>query len=214
MFITAMALGSAANAILLQYTASLWLFLAGVCFLHEPVDRRGVISLGIGLAGIGAIVVGGLASSDTGAGNQWQILLLGLGSGLTYAGVILGLRAQRGASSIWLTVVNHLFGGFVLLPFVWWQGEANPTLPQLGWLALFGTLQMGLPYALMARGLRSVSPQEAGALTLMEPILNPAWAYLVAPDKEKPTPYIFLGGAFILGALAYRYWPDKKAGRT
>jgi drug/metabolite transporter (DMT)-like permease len=59
----------------------------------------------------------------------------------------------------------------------------------------------------MARGLRVVSTQEAGVITLLEPLLNPLWAYLVAPQKESPTAYTFVGGALILGALAWRYWP-------
>jgi drug/metabolite transporter (DMT)-like permease len=201
-----MALGPAANAILLQYTAPLWLFLVGVCLLGEPADRRGVVSLVIGLLGIAVIVMGGLAA-QSGGDSQLLILLLGLGSGATYAGVLLGLRAQRNASPVWLTVVNHLFSGIVLLPFVWSLGL--PTLPQLAWLALFGTLQMGVPYALMAQGLRTVSPQEASTLSLLEPVLVPVWAYLVAPQKEQPTVVLFVGGACILGALAYRYWPTR-----
>ena len=78
---------------------------------------------------------------------------------------------------------------------------------QVGFLVIFGTFQMGIPYLLMTRGLQSVSPQEAGTLTLVEPLLNPVWAYLVAQAKEKPTIYIFLGGGLILLGLAYRYWP-------
>jgi drug/metabolite transporter (DMT)-like permease len=64
---------------------------------------------------------------------------------------------------------------------------------------LFGTVQMGMAYLLMARGLKYVSPQEAGTLTLLEPILNPLWAYLVSPEREKLTIYIVVGGICILG---------------
>jgi drug/metabolite transporter (DMT)-like permease len=69
---------------------------------------------------------------------------------------------------------------------------------------------MGLPYLLMARGLQSVSALEAGTLTLLEPLLNPMWAFLASPDTERPTLYTWAGGACILGALAYRYWPGQK----
>ncbi len=106
---------------------------------------------------------------------------------------------------MWLTVVNHLFGAAVLLPFVWSLGL--PTLPQLAFLVFFGAFQMGVPYLLMARGLRHVSPQEAGTLTLLEPLLNPLWAYLVAPEKEKLTLPVAIGGSLILLGLIYRYWP-------
>jgi drug/metabolite transporter (DMT)-like permease len=66
---------------------------------------------------------------------------------------------------------------------------------------------MSLPYWLVARGLQTVSPQEAGTLTLLEPLLNPLWAYLVSPATEGLNRYTLIGGACILGALAYRYWP-------
>src|SRR5262245_41027076 len=45
MFVGAMVLGSAANAILLQYTAPLWLYVLGVWMLREPPERRGIIAI-------------------------------------------------------------------------------------------------------------------------------------------------------------------------
>ena len=172
-----------------------------------PIADAGHTRLALAaLAGIAVIIYGGWR------GEQLEVVALGLLSGLFFAGVLLGLRFQRGASPIWLTVVNHGFAGVVLLPFLW--GYPLPTLPQVGWLALFGVFQMGLPYALMARGLRTVSPQEAGTLSLLEPMLNPVWAYLVSPEKERPTVYVLLGGVCILGALAYRYWPVRPMDNT
>jgi drug/metabolite transporter (DMT)-like permease len=204
LFVSAISLGPAANAILLQYTAPIWLYLAGVSFLKEQPQRHGATVVLLGAIGIGVIVLGGWQ------GGQLPIVLLGLGSGVGYAAVLLGLRVQRGVSVVWVTVVNHLFAGLVLLPFA--LRYPPPTPAQLGWLFLFGTLQMGLPYALMARGLRSVSPQEAGTLTLLEPLLNPVWAYLASPATETPGWYTLTGGLFILGALAWRYWPTLASG--
>src|SRR5207248_11529380 len=130
-----------------------------------------------------------------------------LGSGVTYAGVLLCLRVLRGAPSGLLTVLNHLLGGLVLLPFVLVLAPPVPTARQWVVLLLFGAVQMGLPYFLVARGLRSVSPQEAGTITLIEPLLNPLWAYLIS--GEVPSPWTLVGGSFILGALAWRYWPRR-----
>jgi hypothetical protein len=47
-------------------------------------------------------------------------------------------------------------------------------------------------------------------LTLLEPILNPVWAYLIAPETETPPITIWIGGALVLGALAWRYMPRAK----
>jgi drug/metabolite transporter (DMT)-like permease len=203
LFVSALAAGSAANAILLQYTAPMWMYLVSVWWLREPADRRGAVSLVIGMAGIGLIVAGGFF--DAGQVGQLPVIVLALGSGITYAGVLIGLRVLRDVSSRWLTVFNQLVSAAVLLPFVW--GATLPTAGQAVVLFLYGTLQLALPYWLVARGLRRVSPQEAGTLTLLEPLLNPLWAYLVSPATETPSVWTLGGGAFILGALAYRYWP-------
>ena len=116
-----------------------------------------------------------------------------------------GLRVLRGASSRWLTVLNQLAGGVALVPLVWSLGV--PTPEQLAVLFVYGAAQMALPYWLVARGLRTVSPQEAGTITLLEPLVNPLWAYLVS--GETPGWPTVAGGAFILGALAWRYWPRQ-----
>jgi drug/metabolite transporter (DMT)-like permease len=202
LFVTAMALGTSANAILLQYSAPLWMYLAAIFLLGEPADRRGSITLAIGLFGIAVIILGGWQEGDL------TVVAIALLSGFTYAGVLIGLRVLRRHSSSWLTVWNHLLGGLVLVPLI--VSLRPPTFTQFVVLFFYGSLQMGLPYWLVARGLRVVSPQEAGAITLLEPILNPIWAYLVSPRTEVPSPFTFLGGAMILGALAWRYWPRAR----
>ena len=199
LFVSAMALGSAANAILLQYTAPMWMFLASVWWLGEPADRRSSVALAVGLAGIAILIIGGWQDA------QLRVIAIALGSGITYAGVIVFLRVLRNSSPRWLTVLNHFMGALVLFPLAWFL--PRPTAGQLVCLFFFGAVQMGLPYWLVARGLRSVSPQEAGTITLLEPLLNPLWAYLVA--SELPSPFTLVGGAFILGALLWRYWPGR-----
>jgi DME family drug/metabolite transporter len=196
-FISAQALGTAANAILLQNSAPLWLYLVSIFWLGETPDRRGSLSLFLGLFGIAIIIAGGW--------QEGKLPLIGIGllSGFTYAGVILCLRVLRDMSTSWLTVWNHLIGGLALVPFVLMLRP--PSWQQYIVLFLFGAIQLGLPYWLMARGLRSVSAPEAGAITLLEPVLNPVWTYLVC--GEQPHPLTYAGGAVILVALAYRYWP-------
>ena len=203
-FILALTGGKAANAIMLQYTAPLWIYLAGVFWLGEVPSLRGWTSVLIGLVGIFVLMMGGRKEADL------PVVGLGLASGVFYAGVVVFLRVLRDAASNWLTVLNHLGAALVVAPVLLVRGWPALTLAQLAALALFGVVQMGLPYLLMARGLRVVSPQEAGVITLLEPLLNPLFAYLVARDTEAPTMYTLLGGACILGALAWRYWPNRK----
>ncbi len=202
LYLSAQALGTAANAVLLQYSAPMWLYLASICLLGEKSDSRSTVSLVIGMTGIAVIVGGNLQ------GAKLTVVMIGLASGVTYAIVLICLRVMREVSSTWITIWNQLCGALLLLPFVW--SLEPPTLPQFVLLFFFGSLQLGLPYYLMARGLKTVSPQEAGVITLLEPILNPVWAYIVSPATEKPQMVTLVGGVFIVGALAWRYWPSGK----
>src|SRR5262249_28871829 len=122
-FVTALALGPAANAIVLQYTAPMWMYLASIWWLGEPADGRSSTALGVGLVGIGIIFIGGGQEE-----GQLPIVGLALVSGLGYAGVLLCLRVLREASPRWLTVLNHLCAGVVLLPFIY--ALAAPTALQ------------------------------------------------------------------------------------
>lgn len=215
LYLSALSLGPAANAILLQNTAPFWVYLIGVHLLGQPADRRSWRAVLVAMGGAGVMLAGnwprGLPADQAAA--QAEVMLMAVGSGVAYAGVILFLRALRDESSAWLTAWNLLGSGLLLLLFVAAaRGPAaaldllaRPTAGQLAFLALFGGLQMALPYLLFARGLKAVGPQEAGLITLLEPVLNPLWAYLLSPDTDTPTRWTVGGGAVMLFALGWRY---------
>jgi drug/metabolite transporter (DMT)-like permease len=196
-FVRAQVEGTAANAILLQYAAPMWMFLASVLLLGERVQWRGIGPLIVGLLGVVVIVAGSWGNADL------PVVGMGLTSGICYAAVVIFLRVLRTCSARWLAVLNLLGTAVALSP--WIVTTSLPSWPQLAVLIVYGSVQMGLPYWLMGHGLRTVSAQEAGTITLLEPLLNPFWAYLVV--GEVPAPVTFVGGAFILGALVWRYWP-------
>ena len=196
-FVAALAIGSSASAVLLQYTAPFWVVLIGWMLWKEKLDRATVISLVLAMAGVGCLVIEGW--------EDGHLLAVGLAlaSGVGFALVLLGLGWLKDMPSAPVTVFNFLTGALVLLPVVLMQ--APPTVKQLAVMAVFGGLQMGLPYLIAARALRHVSAREAGLITLLEPLLNPVWARLLAPESEPVTLWMALGGLGILGALVARY---------
>ncbi len=200
-YITAAALGSAASAVLLQYSAPLWMYLIATCFLGEKATPRGTLTLAIGMTGIAILIAGGWQDEKV------AVVLLALTSGVFFAFILIGLRLLRGESSAWVTVLNLFGGTLALVPLVWHL--PLPSWPQVATLVFFGAVQLGIPYLLMARGLRVVGAQEASTLTLLEPLLNPVWAFLASPGTETPTIHTLLGGGCVLAALLYRYWPTR-----
>ncbi len=219
LYISALARGSAANAILLQNTAPVWVYVLGVYFFGDLRDSRSLRAVVIGLAGAIVIVAGnwprGLSPVEQ--SSQQEVLIMAVGSGFFYALVVLFLRHLRNESSAWLTVLNLLGGSLVIAAFAARTVGTNqfmtwlmqPTARQLLFIALYGIVQLAFAYMLFSQGLKSISPQEAGIITLIEPVLNPVWAYLIAPEKETPTVWTLAGGGLLLAALAWRYWPRR-----
>jgi drug/metabolite transporter (DMT)-like permease len=197
LYVSALMRGSAANAIFLQYTAPFWVYPASVWLLGEPASRRALWAMLAAMAGVAVIVAGGPA-------GQGEVMAMALGSGATYAAVLVCLRGLRDQPSRWLTMLNNL--GAAVLLWLYFRPEL-PRAGQVGFLAVYGILQLGIPYCLIAYGLRSVSPQEAGTITLLEPLFLTLWAYLIAPEAETPPWTTVIGGGIILAALAWRYAP-------
>lgn len=206
-FLASVKTTTSANAIFLQCTAVLWVVPLSALFLGERPDRRARVSIAIATIGIALIVGWGY----DGRTDEWRGIALGLASGMLYAGVSVSLRGLRDFDPLWLSAALNLLGTVALglWAAVSGQGIASPSGPQVLVLIAFGGLQMAIPYALYARGLREIGAPEAGLIGLIEPILNPIWVVLFV--HERPAGATIIGGGFLLAGLAYRYWPSRMA---
>lgn len=201
-FVTAMAIDNVAKALALQYVAPMWTYIAGLIWLGEAPNRRSLFSVMLAVLGVAVIVWGGWRH------GQLPVVALGVVSGLMYSAVLIFLRKLKSESSRWLTALNFLVSAIVLVPFV--IAVPVPTWPQMICLLIFGTIQLALPYWLIAKGLQSVSPQEVACLTLIEVPLSPIWAWLVATHPRPPLLTDLIGAAVILAALLLRYVPIRR----
>jgi drug/metabolite transporter (DMT)-like permease len=197
LFVSATRLTTAANAILLQYTSPLWVMLLSYPVLHErPGAREYGIAAGC-LAGLTLFFLDELTPGGT------LGMVLALGSGLTMACMVLGLRheGRRGTDSASLTAVllGNALCALVCAP---WMAAALPLMGTTDWivLALLGSFQIGVSYVLFSHGLRHVTALRAILLGLVEPVLNPLWVWL--GNGERPSAWTIAGGAVILICLA------------
>jgi drug/metabolite transporter, DME family len=198
LYISAITLTTAAAAIFLQYTSIVWISLGGWLWQRETLDGYRIAALVCGLVGIFTMVMDSLSSQYL-MGN-----LLALGSGISYAGVVLCLRVLRNESTMWLIFLAHLVSGIVLLPTM---GHALAVAEPTHWfvMAFLGTALMAAPYLLFAYGVRYVSASEAALLPLLEPILSPVWVWLAW--KEVPPTGTWIAGGLILLGLILQRWP-------
>jgi drug/metabolite transporter (DMT)-like permease len=192
----------------------MWVLLAGVFIFRERVVLRDWLLVVLCGLGIALILTFEFRNAEK---QSLEAVGYGVLSGIFYAGVVLSLRQMREFESAWLVGLNHLVTALVLSPWAIQSYQSGQHWPS-GWLWLllagFGILQMGLPYVLFARGLKTIPGHEAAGIGLLEPLLVPIWAYFVTAGEDVPKWWTLAGGGLIFAGLVVRYLgttPSKDA---
>ncbi|MBI1827469.1 MAG: DMT family transporter [Planctomycetes bacterium] len=193
-FVIANTMTHSANAIILQYTSTFWIFGLSPLLLKERSSTRDLKCLALSMLGIGVIFAGNTHASPGG-------LIFALLAGLFYALLTLSLRGLRGADAAAITVANSLGSALLLLPIVIYMGGLDVSRRCLVLLVVMGVVQFGIPYYLYSLGLRRVPAYQAALITLLEPLLVPVWAYFAVGDV--PPAMTMIGGAFVFAAFAW-----------
>lgn len=222
-FVQANKLTTSANAIFLQSTAPIYILIFAPLFLRERITRRDLLFLlcvGAGIVGFFLDEQEPLGTApNPGLGNA-----VALASGLSWALTVVGMR--------WLSAHKHGVehgstnevggvGAVVAgnaLAFALCIGPALSTpipLDQSGhplqkWIVItyLGVFQIALAYVLLTSALRYVPAFEASVLLLIEPVLNPVWAFFV--NGERPGAWALAGGVLIVSATAIKTWWDGR----
>jgi drug/metabolite transporter (DMT)-like permease len=103
-------------------------------------------------------------------------------------------------------VCGNVTACLVALPLALPVSHATPA----DWLTIvfLGLVQIALAYAVLTRGMSRVPVLEASLLLLVEPVLNPVWAFAV--HGEVPAPWAIAGAAIILAATAAKTVLDRE----
>lgn len=190
-------LTTAANAIVLQNTAPVFVCLLVYLLFRERVTRPNLVTLLFGMAGI-LVIFGGAAGAQ-----ELQGVTVGLGSGFMLGVYFVNLRFLRGFDPFALMLANNVVSSVALLGFTHFQLAVSVT--ELAALACLGVVQFAFAHYFFFRSLDHISVQEASLISLVEPVLNPLWVALWV--GELPSVATFIGGGMILGGLALRYLP-------
>jgi drug/metabolite transporter (DMT)-like permease len=201
--VVATKLTTSANAILLQYTAPIYVALLAPRLLNEPTHARDWLFIVMALGGMSLFFLDQLTPA-----GMWGNLA-GLASGVCFALLIMSLRAQRDSSPFESVILGNILAALICLPFMF-----GP-LPSLqGWLTLLalGTVQLALAYYCYSLGIKTVGALSAIIITTIEPIMNPLWvAWGVG---EVPGPWALVGGMLILTAVTGRgIYSARRKGR-
>ena len=183
-------LTTAANTIILQFTAPIFVIFFVWLFFKEIPKKLDVITSGIVFVGIIFFFVDGISSGNI-LGDFLAVL-----SGVAYAGVFMMNSFEKSDS------LSSIFLGQSLsaLTGIWFVfGETNFGATAIGGILALGIFQLALAYIFMAKGLEEVPAVTASLTTAIEPILNPLLVALFY--HEMITPLSFVGAIIVIVAI-------------
>ncbi len=176
LYMSAIKLTTAATAIVLQYTAPIFVFLFTIVIQKRRPKRSETLIVFMVFGGCALSFADGLDPAHV-FGN-----LLGLLSGVTFAGQIIVFNdpstdAEDGV------LLSNLFSFLICFPFWFFDKTLVFTKGALFWIVILGVFQYGLANFCFARGVQKLNKVETSLLMSIEPIFNPIPVWIVTGEK-------------------------------
>lgn len=203
LFAVANKMTTAANTIVLEYTAPIFVILLSAIFLRRRPGRLDLAACAVVFLGVLCFFLeslgGGHLSGD----------LLALLSGVTYGGVFMLNEVPNGdpiSSVFWSAMMSTLIG----LPQMVQQPRLEGTA--LVSMLVLGVFQLGLAFVFLTVGLKTTPSITASLVTGIEPVLNPV---LVAVFYHEYMGVFSVIGAciVIVGVVGYNVLKEKQQAR-
>ena len=195
-------LTTAANTIVLQFTAPVFVIILMALIYHQRPKKPDLITCFLVMLGVVLFFVDGLQAGNL-TGNITAIL-----SGICYAGVFM-MNTGENADAISSCFLGQLTAGLVLTPMCF--SETDFSAPILAAVIALGIIQVGGAYVLLSLGIEHTPPVTASLITGLEPIMNPL---LVAVFYGESVSTLSIIGSVIVVCtiMVYNIWLSRGAG--
>lgn len=193
-------LTTAANAIVLQFTAPVFVILFMALFFHAKPKKADAVTCASVLFGVCLFFIDGIQAGNL-LGNVTAIL-----SGVCYAGVFMMNTAER-SDALSSCFLGQLAAGLMFSPLC--ARETDFSAPTLLTVLALGAVQVGLAYIFFSLGIRRTPPVTASLITGLEPVLNPLWVALFY--HETVSALAVVGAVIVVGSIVlYNVWLAKE----
>lgn len=186
-FVIATKLTTAANAIVLQFTAPIFLIIYIYIIWKKKPDKNAVIACIFIFVGILCFFFDKISFGGQ-LGN-----LLAIISGSLYAFIFI-LKKIKNADFESSILISQLASFIIFIP--WYFKETDYTSTNFLLIIVLGVVQMGAAYICLAYGLDRVTPLTAALASTIEPVLNPIWVAIFY--GEIISPIAMLGAAVVI----------------
>lgn len=191
----AIKLSGGATAVVLLYTAPVWVAAFSRFMFGEHINKRKALAVGIALCGTAMVCFSGgsLPGQASLAG-----IACGLLSGLCYATHYPFYRWWQSRYSTATIYGYMLLGGLAALGFGG-PVHINHAPATWGWLFALGLLTCYLAYICYGQGLKRISLVRAAVTCHLEPVLGTLWVWLFWNESFSAAGWF--GGTLVLGAV-------------
>lgn len=201
-FVMANKMTTAANAIVLQFTAPVFIVLFSAVLYKKKIRREDLAVVLVVLAGIAFFFFDQLGPS-TAAGN-----FVAIAAGMFMAGMFMGVERLQPDERFSAILIGQTFAFLVGLPAViLTKPVMNATT--VSSILILGVFQLGLSYVLYVKASETCPALACCLLSAAEPLLNPIWVMIF--DGEKPGVFALIGGIIVITAIAaWTIWDGKQ----
>jgi drug/metabolite transporter (DMT)-like permease len=191
-FVSANKLTSAANAIVLQFTAPVFILIFSAVFLRQKFRRSDILTVILTLAGISVFFLGSLDAGQA-LGNIIAVL-----SGIFMAGMYIAVGSTDEKEKMSGILFGHVLTALVGIPFAFFT-EGSITQVSILSVIILGVFQLGIPYILLGLASKNCPALACSLIAAVEPLLNPVWVLIFS--GESPGLFAVFGGVVIISAV-------------
>ena len=188
-FVAANKLTTAANSIVLQFTAPMFIVVFSVLFLKKKFSRSDIFAVVLTMLGISLFFFDQLTPGHL-LGNCVAIV-----AGMAFAGYYMSLEGASESERMSAILMAHGLTFCVSIPFIALEPPELGAAPVIC-IFILGVVQLGIPYVLLGRASGSCPPLACSLLGAVEPLLNPVWVFIF--DGEAPGMWALIGGVVVV----------------
>lgn len=189
-------LTTSANAVMLQYTAPIYVAFFSWLILRETVCTADWICLAVVLCGMGLFFL------DKMGGGSMLGNLIAIGNGISFAMVSIFLRLQKHGYPEQSIFLGGVFAVFLGIPITVTKAWTRPPSVQSIVIIAIAGVVIAVGYRLFTEASKELTALQTVMMPIIDPVLNPIWVFCVV--GERPGVVSLCGGGIVLAAITVR----------
>lgn len=195
-FVMANKLTTAANAVVLQYTAPVFILIMTALILKEKLRRKEILAVAGTMAGIVLFFLEELSPGNV-LGNILAVLA---GAFLAFMFFMVGRGGSDNSIRMSGILFAHLLAALMGIP-VGLASTSTTMGMEIVYILILGIFQLGIPYVLYTVASKDCPPLACSLIGMLEPLLNPVWVVIFT--GEIPGLLSLIGAVIIISIVTW-----------